>query len=280
MPEKKDERGWKKMLAGSLAGSTSVTLTYPFDIMRARLAYHLSTHPEFSHSSSLATPGALPFQAAPSSVALWRRLLFGKTGKRAAGLPGGLATFRQLLTHVPAQEGSRSASNHPKVRALRGLYRGYLPTLLGIVPYAGVSFASYEGLKALALYSYYGHSEGATGTSTLPAPSGPSPSSTSSSPPPPTTTLPGPIRFVCGLVAGALGQTCSYPLDVVRRRMQLDSLAAHLPRYPGFWAALRHAAQDRGGLFLGLSINYLKVAPATAISFVTYEYLKDILHIV
>jgi solute carrier family 25 phosphate transporter 23/24/25/41 len=42
------------------------------------------------------------------------------------------------------------------------------------------------------------------------------------------------------------------------------------------WGALKTIFQHEGfrGLFTGLSINYMKVVPAVAISFTTYESMK------
>jgi Mitochondrial carrier protein len=57
-------------------------------------------------------------------------------------------------------------------------------------------------------------------------------------------------------------QTVTYPLDLVRRRMQVRALAAAgAPALGGTWAALRGIARSAGwrGLFSGLSINYMKV---------------------
>jgi solute carrier family 25 protein 16 len=63
-----------------------------------------------------------------------------------------------------------------------------------------------------------------------------------------------------GAVAGLVAQTATYPLDLVRRRMQaqgggrtaLSALAtARLIWTEGGWR----------GLFRGLSINYMKVIP-------------------
>lgn len=65
------------------------------------------------------------------------------------------------------------------------------PTIWGILPYAGLKFFVYETLK--------GH---------LPEDSRPS--------------LPG--KLACGAVAGVVGQTVTYPLDVVRRQMQVYPL--------------------------------------------------------
>lgn len=36
-----------------------------------------------------------------------------------------------------------------RVEGFRGLYRGYSPTVIGVVPYAGTGFFTYETLKRL-----------------------------------------------------------------------------------------------------------------------------------
>eukprot|EP01116_Phalansterium_solitarium_P020141 TRINITY_DN5855_c0_g1_i2.p1 TRINITY_DN5855_c0_g1~~TRINITY_DN5855_c0_g1_i2.p1 ORF type:complete len:335 (+),score=66.20 TRINITY_DN5855_c0_g1_i2:71-1006(+) len=129
---------------------------------------------------------------------------------------------------------------------VRGLYRGLWPTLLGIVPYAVVNFGTFETLKTLAPKNDKGQ-----------------PSLT--------------FKLFAGGLAGALGQTVAYPLDVVRRLMQTSGLAdAHGINHRGIWAAITHIVRTEGihGLFKGLSINYIRVAPMVAISFTTYEFLK------
>ena len=79
-----------RFLAGSLAGITSQSLTYPLDLARARMAV---THKEQYR------------------------------------------TLRQVFIKIWYEEGPRT------------LYRGYLPTVLGVIPYAGVSFFTYDTLK-------------------------------------------------------------------------------------------------------------------------------------
>ncbi|KAL2643146.1 hypothetical protein R1flu_010733 [Riccia fluitans] len=73
----------------------------------------------------------------------------------------------------------------------RGFYRGLVPSLLGMVPYAGIDLAAYETLR-----DWTSHVVGKDND---------------------------PGRFIqlgCGTVSGALGATCVYPLQLVRTRMQ------------------------------------------------------------
>lgn len=89
-------------------------------------------------------------------------------------------------------------------------YKGYIPTVLGVIPYAGVSFFTYDTLKRLYKGSNCNYPaclhiiflfilenvNESIGTIAS-------------------------LGF--GAVAGMLGQTSSYPLDIVRRRMQTDT---------------------------------------------------------
>lgn len=137
------------------------------------------------------------------------------------------------------------------------LYRGLGPTLTGIVPYAGLNFFSYEKQKAMWC-QYHNCTE---------------------------QEIPTVKRLVMGAVAGAIGQTITYPLDVVRRRMQIVGMPGTQDLYhgqlytKGTFSALRTIYQLEGfrALFRGLSLNYMKVAPMVAISFTTFDTLKKLL---
>jgi hypothetical protein len=85
------------------------------------------------------------------------------------------------------------------------------------------------------------------------------------------------VKLVCGSVAGLLGQTFTYPLDVVRRQMQVQQFSpSHAAEVKGTMEMLIKIAQKQGWkqLFSGLSINYLKVVPSVAIGFTVYDLMK------
>ena len=86
-----------------------------------------------------------------------------------------------------------------------------------------------------------------------------------------------PARLVCGGMSGALAQTSSYPLDVARRRMQLGQFGAGASG-AGMTSVLVTTYQEAGvlrGLFRGLTINYYRAIPMTAVSFAVYESMKQ-----
>lgn len=132
---------------------------------------------------------------------------------------------------------------------VRGLYRGGAPALYGIFPYSGLKFYFYEEMKSHVPDK---HKKDIT------------------------------VKLACGSVAGLLGQTLTYPLDVVRRQMQVQRLSAsHIGDVKGTMETLVSIAQTQGWkqLFSGLSINYLKVVPSVAIGFTVYDIMKSWLQV-
>lgn len=121
-------------------------------------------------------------------------------------------------------------------------YRGYTVTLAGMVPYAGVSFLSWGRLRAVAVKGE--RREKATPLADL----------------------------GIGAVSGAVGQTVSYPFEVVRRRMQVGGLTRP-DRWLGWRETVRAVWAGGGwrGFYVGLSIGYLKVVPMTAVSFAVWQ---------
>ena len=68
----------------------------------------------------------------------------------------------------------------------------------------------------------------------------------------------------------------TYPLDVVRRRMQMKGVMGSTFPYRNTPHAVTtiFANEGVGGFYRGMLPNLLKVAPSVAIAFVTYELTK------
>ncbi|XP_057720693.1 calcium-dependent mitochondrial ATP-magnesium/phosphate carrier protein 3-like isoform X1 [Arachis stenosperma] len=123
----------------------------------------------------------------------------------------------------------------------RAFYRGLVPSLLGIIPYAGIDLAAYETLKDMSK-KYILH-EGE----------------------------PGPlVQLGCGTISGALGASCVYPLQVIRTRMQAQST------YSGMGDVFRKTMKHEGfrGFYKGIFPNLLKVVPSASITYLVYESMK------
>lgn len=91
-----------------------------------------------------------------------------------------------------------------------------------------------------------------------------------------------PAKLLCGGLAGAVAQSVSYPLDVTRRRMQLAMMNPDTRKFGrmGMSKTLLLIYRENGvfrGLYRGMSINYMRAIPMVAVSFATYELMKQTL---
>ena len=77
-----------------------------------------------------------------------------------------------------------------------------------------------------------------------------------------------------GALSGTIAVTFTYPSDLTRRLLQLNGTPGH--NYTGFFDCIKqlYANEGFGGFWKGLWPTYLKVAPMTAILFLTNEALK------
>jgi len=72
----------------------------------------------------------------------------------------------------------------------------------------------------------------------------------------------------------------TFPLDLVRRRMQLEGAGGRARVYnTGLFGAFGRIVQTEGvrGLYRGILPEYYKVVPSVGIVFMTYETLKMLL---
>lgn len=85
-------------------------------------------------------------------------------------------------------------------------------------------------------------------------------------------------RLAFGACAGLIGQSASYPLDVVRRRMQTAGVTGHT--YSTITGTMREIVSEEGvirGLYKGLSMNWVKGPIAVGISFMTFDLTQILL---
>ncbi|KAJ1824546.1 coenzyme A transporter [Coemansia sp. RSA 2675] len=147
---------------------------------------------------------------------------------------------------------------------LFNFFRGFPLTLMGIVPYGGVSFLMHEYFTALAR-TRFAH------VAAMPVDGQQLAKGRRRK----QRELRGWAELVAGGISGVFAQTASYPFELVRRRMQIAG--AHDPtKKASALKAIREVWSTGGprGFFVGLTIGYVKVVPMFAVSFYIYEKLK------
>lgn len=203
------------LACGSLAGITAVSVTYPLDIIRSRLAFQFKGE------------------------------------------------------HIYNGIGDAVKKIYKEQNSIKAFYRGYAITVLGMIPYAGLSFTSFERIKRYVLtnkiemltietttkdqadsldkHRYY------------------------------ELTVPG--KLLCGGSTAIIAQTITYPLDVVRRHMQLVTMLTDsvTRQKMGIYDTFLYVFNKYGvikGLYRGITLNYIRAIPMVSTSFCFYELSK------
>ena len=145
---------------------------------------------------------------------------------------------------------------------VRGLYRGLGPTLLGIIPEAGITYGTYDLLKRKMLV--------AKRTRVARKRAGGKPATAMDAP---DVTLAAWEGVVCGIVAALFGQTASYPLETLGRRRALGIAAAAGGGFKNA-AGPRAALAAFSGLYAGWGTASVRVVPMAFLSFGTYEAMR------
>ena len=256
---KSQETPLRRLVSGSLAGITSVFFTYPLEVIRVRLAFET----KHDSRSGLVKICKQIYQERPGTpYSIYQpRTAAASTSSSTAFLP----------TKVAASTLAATTSTLEAVTPRSGLanfYRGFSPTLLGMLPYAGMSFLTHDTVgdwlrhPSVARYT--------TISSRTPPKSSYSNDHNATR-----ARLKNWAELVSGALAGLVSQTSSYPLEVIRRRMQVGGAVGDGHRL-GIGETARRIWGERGaqGFFVGLSIGYLKVVPMVAVSFWVYERMK------
>ncbi|OBA24415.1 mitochondrial carrier [Metschnikowia bicuspidata var. bicuspidata NRRL YB-4993] len=254
IPNDRHETAARRFMAGLLLGLASVFLTYPLDLVRVRMAFDT-------------TPMA-PGPARRRSLWAIVRAVYAEHPPRRPLDPRWLRLTRQK---VP-----------PALVPLSNFYRGFGPTILGMVPYAGVSFYVHDAihdlfrLGLLAAYLVLRPAAPPSGPRVVKVKDRQQHVSSRDSRVP----LKAYAQLAAGGFAGMFAQTAAYPFEVIRRRMQVGG-AVDLGRFMTFRTTTRLIFAENGvrGFFVGLSIGYIKVIPMTACAFYVYERAKLLLGI-
>ncbi|CDJ48145.1 mitochondrial carrier domain-containing protein, putative [Eimeria brunetti] len=306
--------GWRGFFRGNLTNCLKVVPEtavkfYSYDICKHALAHRKQQQQQ---QQQLAEP-------AQPHLQLLDRFLCGAT----AGL------CAQLLIYPMELVKTRLAAYGPgcmytgvlqcfkaiyKEGGFRRLYRGVGPSLLGIIPYAGIDLAVFETLKeayvkgviipkqqqqldqrqllhgtcsncnpttsptkmaSIAIAPNAAAAGVAASTAGLARGRCCCDESSSSSGLPPASP-PAAVLLLMGGCSSLIGQVLAYPTALVRTRMQVDGSGGQPLLYRSSAAAAAAAVRQGGfrGLYRGLQANCCKALPAVSLSWIVYEKMK------
>lgn len=191
-----------RLVAGSIAGISSVVATYPLDLVRARITIQTASLSKLHKAKLVKAPG------------VW-----------------------DTLRDVYKNEGGFLA-----------LYKGIVPTTMGVAPYVAINFALYEYLRdSMNASTQYDFSN--------------------------------PLwKLSAGAFSSFVGGVLIYPLDLLRKRYQVASMAGGELgfQYGSVTQALTTIFKNEGffGAYKGLTANLYKIVPSMAVSWLCYDMLR------
>lgn len=192
-----------------------------------------------------------PKNGEPSSLPVPPSTIAGAT----AGVCSTLTMYplELLKTRLTVEHGMYDNLLHAFVKICKEegpgeLYRGLLPSLIGVIPYAAINYCSYDTLRKT--YRRVAKREDIGNIETL----------------------------LMGSVAGAVASSVSFPLEVARKQMQVGNIGGRQV-YRNVFHVLSSIVQEHGplGLYRGLGASCIKIIPAAGISFMCYEACKRVL---
>lgn len=276
---------WKQLSAGAMAGAVSRTGTAPLDRMKVFMQVHSSKSNKISlvggfkqmlkegglmslwrgngiNVLKIAPETAIKFMAyerfkkllssEPGKVKTHERFLAGSLAgatAQTAIYPMEVMKTRLTLRKTGQYSGMFDCAKKILMKeGVKAFYKGYIPNILGIIPYAGIDLAVYETLKNFWLSRYAKD-----------------------------TANPGVLVLLgCGTMSSTCGQLASYPLALIRTRMQAQASVEGSEQLP-MGKMVKRILEKEGffGLYRGILPNFMKVLPAVSISYVVYEYMRS-----
>ncbi|XP_072500280.1 mitochondrial adenyl nucleotide antiporter SLC25A24-like isoform X1 [Notamacropus eugenii] len=281
--ERKSGKWWRRLLAGGIAGAVARTCTAPLDrvkiIMQAQSVNAKEIHIVDGFKDMLREGGILSLwrgngvnilKIAPETAIKvlaydqYKKLLthdstkINNTQRFVSGSLAG-ATAQTMIYPLEVirtrlalgKTGQYSGMFHcalqiVKKEHLGTLYKGYIPNFLSILPYAGIDLSVYEFLKNYWLNNY---AEDSVNPGVV-------------------------LLLLCSASSNFCGQLASYPLNLVRTRMQAEGA----PQKNVFYIFQEIIVKDGlAGLYRGITPNFVKLFPAIGISRLVYEEAQKVL---
>lgn len=145
-----------------------------------------------------------------------------------------------------------------RLEGIRGLYRGYLLSLMQVAPLTGINFMAYKFLcsSTVDLMNLHSKSE-----------------------------IPAIVTLFNGALAGLVSKAVIYPLDLAKKRMQIQGFAEHRKNFgihfecSGIGSCFRETIKREGykGLYKGMWPSVLKTGITSALNFCIYDNINLII---
>jgi len=276
---------WKSLTSGGIAGAVSRSATAPLE--RLKIVMQMQSLPTSQAKYTGILDASIQIVKKEGVLAFWRgnatnviriapysaigfftferlKSVFKKDKPDSAwmrivagGMAGGCAstatypldlirtrlTLQGQTTLVKYNGILHALTSVAKTEGIIALYKGIGTTLAGIIPYNAINFTTYDTVK---------HLIDANGK------------------------LSSMQSLWCGAFSGSVAATATYPLDLLRRHMQMRAELGGSKVYSGLWDACLHIFQAHGirGFFSGLVACYMKVIPSSAIGFMVYDFCR------
>ena len=287
-------------LSGGLAGMAVDSILFPLDTLKTRLQSRAGLlrdpPPGAAAAAGRAASAARPFYRGllsamlgsfPAAATFWTvyeasklRLLHALSSRGLEGFDSvahvgaaALADVAVCAVRNPFEvvKQQMQLGLHANTRAavskivatdgvLRGLYAGYLSTLLREIPFDAIQFALYELLKA----RYAAAKAGSAAAASRVDVGGAAP-------------LPPPLvlweNAMLGCFAGGVAAAATTPLDVIKTRLMTQTRTAAAERYAGWRDAARRIVREEGvaALFSGIRPRVAWISIGGGIFIGTYE---------
>ncbi|KAK4536093.1 hypothetical protein CDCA_CDCA07G2118 [Cyanidium caldarium] len=241
-----------------------------FESFKQLIAFRRRHQRQLQKGGTLSDSEDVPLRAGERLIA------GGLAGMAAAVICYPLEVSKTLLTAEPGRYRGVFGCLQTLVRekGIGALYRGLAPTMVAMFPYVGLEFMVYEQLKLAVMQRQMVAVASAEldrrGTMARPLPG------KRVRPEQPNVW----ILLLLGAVAGTVAQTVCHPLDVIRKRLQLQGIGNRPIQYHSMLHVACEIIKNEGGvraLYKGLTPAATSVFPSAGVSYLVYEWLKNLL---